>query len=227
MFGPDDYRYRSIVEMPPYLSYGVLPNVGREDWDGKILPPEERSIDVSMVSNLYPNLVVARSYFAEKAQEICDRRGWNFQMGNKITAARMEELYLDTKVVLNVSLGSQANFRVYEALACGASLVTDGWNVGLDGAPCQTFVDVNELEAALEEALLCPPARALQAQEAGLKWAHERSPEKQWARIIDAALTAIKPSEKARAERRAREEEMEELAKTAPLTKDGRPVILV
>lgn len=227
MFGPDDYRYRTLVEMPPYLSYGALPNVGREDWDGEILSREKRSVDVSMVSNLYPNLVVARSYFAEKAQEICDRRGWSFQMGNKITAERMEELYLDSKVVLNVSLGSQANFRVYEALACGAALVTDGWNIGLDGAPCQTFTDAEGLEAALEEALMRPAAHARLTQEDGVIWARQRSPEKQWARIIDAALEAIKPSEKARAARRAREEEIEELAKTAPLTKDGRPVILV
>lgn len=227
MFGPDDYRYRAVVELPAYLSYGALPNVGREDWMGPLAPREGRSIDVSMVSNLYPNLVVARSYFAEAAQEICDRRGWTFQMGNKVTAERMEELYLDSRVVLNVSLGSQANFRTYEALACGAALVTDGWNIGLDGAPCRTFLDVEGLERALEDALTVSDAEALAEQMRGRGWALDRSPARQWERVIDAAFTAALPTAEARRARLARHLEIEEKAKSAPLTNDGRPVILV
>ena len=105
---PNDYRYRAIVELTPFLSYGRLPNVGGEDWR-EVPPPQDRSLDVTIVSNLYPGLVVARSYFVEAARRICQRRGWSFIHRSQVSPEEMECLYLDSRAVLNVSLGTQPN----------------------------------------------------------------------------------------------------------------------
>ena len=112
---------------------------------------------------------------------------------------------------------------MYEALACGAALVTDSWNVGLDGAPCLKFGDVGELERALDAAVRVDQRR----QEDGLRWARNRSPAKQWSRVLDAVKRACPPTVASRAARREWLREMEEKAASAPLTNDGRPVILV
>lgn len=169
-----------------------------------------------------------RPYYVEAAKRICDANDWSFVRRNHVSPEEMEQLYLDSKVVLNVSLGTQPNCRVYEALACGAVLVTDSWNVGMDGAPAITFGGVRELESALHLALDRSDSHAKDLQDLGRRWACEvKSPINQWTKVIDAVLREAAPTAPARAARIARDQEMEELAKTAPRTNDGRPVILV
>lgn len=223
---PADYRHRAIVEVPNFLHAGRLPNIGRGE-GGPVPLPEERTVDVCMVSNLYPNLVVFRPYFTEAARRICDRHGWSFVYRNRVRPEEMEELYLDSKVVLNMSLGSQPNCRVYEALACGAALVTDGWNLGMEGVPCERFGNEQQLEVALSRALNAPDWKALHTQTLGLEWAWRHTPETQWAKVLDAVQVAAAPTAPARAARMAWEKEMDEKAKSAPMTNDGRRVILV
>jgi hypothetical protein len=217
-----DYRHREIVELSGYLTAGRLPTMGVEA-PPPVKPYADRSIDVCVVSNLYQGLVVHRSYFFEMARRICERRGWSFVHRNKVKPEEMERLYLDSRIVLNVALGTQANCRVYEALACGAYLVTDAFNADLGGAPCARFSNIYELEQMLDAGMRAPQ----EIQGVGLTWAQRHSPERQWARVFDALLPAITRTGEARGARRAWQAEMDEKAASAPLTRDGRPVILV
>jgi len=221
-FHHSDYRHREIVELSGFLHAGKLPTMGVEN-PPPVKPTKQRSIDVCVISNLYPGLVVHRSYFFEAARKICERRGWSFVHRSRVRPEDMEELYLDSKVVLNVALGTQANCRVYEALACGAILVTDGFNIDLGGAPCSKFHNIYELETSLVASLRAPRS----IQDLGLEWAARHTPEKQWAKVLDALGPALSRTREARAARRAWQLDMDEKALTAPRTNDGRPVILV
>lgn len=222
VFDHSDYRYREIVELSGYLHAGRLPLMGAEDPPDPS-PTNERPIDVSIVSNVYQGLVVHRAYFIEMARRVCERNGWSFVHRAQVSPEEMESIYLDSKVVFNVALGTQANCRVYEALACGAVLVTDGFNADLTGVPCAKFTDERTMEQAIRVSLRAPQA----IQDMGLAWARLHTPEKQWAKVFDALKPAIDNTCEAREARREWELEMEEKAKSAPRTNDGRPVILV
>jgi len=184
---PTDRRFRPIAMMERFLTYGRLPRVGGH-LDVEMKKIHERDIDVCMVSTLHPQHVVLRPYYVDKMESICRLNGWAFEWTDKASAAEMEELYLNSKVVFNCSLGSQPNCRVYEGLACGALLLTDGWNVGMDGVPGTRYINPFALEYQLKELLDMDARRQDGMQEAGLEWAQRHSPEKTWANVIDAAL---------------------------------------
>lgn len=222
---PRDYRHRPIVELSPFLHAGRLPTMGVED-PPDVPPLRDRDIDVCMVSSLYPGLVVHRSYYVEAARRICDSRGWTFVHRTRVSPEDMEAMYLNSKIVLNVSLGTQPNCRVFEALACGAILVTDGWNVGTRDVPAYRFSSADELEMQLEIAME-DVHRDSRVQRDGLEWARRHSPVRQWTRVLDAVKLAAATTAPARAARRAWQEEMDLKAASAPRTRDGRPVILV
>lgn len=221
-FDHTDYRFREIIELSGYLHAGRLPTMGVER-PPKVPSYRERSIDVSIISNIYPGLVVHRAYYIEAARRICQRHGWSFVHRSRVRPEEMEEIYLDSKVVLNIALGTQNNCRVYEALVCGAYLVTDDHNIDRDGAPGASFHGIYQLEQALVSGMTAP--QAIQAR--GRAWAINRSPERQWAKILDALKPAIENTRHARREREIWQRHMEEKAASAPLTNDGRPVILV
>lgn len=221
-FDGSDYRHREIVELSGFLHAGRLPTMGVED-PPRVPTRRERSIDVCIVSSLYQGLVVHRAYFVEAARRYCERMGYSFVHRSQVSPEEMERLYLDSKVVLNVALGTQANCRVYEALVCGAYLVTDAFNADLDGAPGSRFSDIRGLERAIDVGLCAPP----RMQAHGREWVLRRTPERQWMRVLDAIGPAIRRTSAARQARREWQEEMEAKAQTAPRTNDGRPVILV
>jgi hypothetical protein len=221
-FDHTDYRHREIVELSGFLHAGRLPTMGVEELP-EVLPTKEREIDVCIVSNLYQGLVVHRAYFLEMARHICERHGWSFVHRARVAPDEMERLYLNSKVVLNVALGTQANCRVYEAHACGALLVTDGFNADLSGVPGARFTDKQSLEQALLASLRAPQA----IQDMGREWAKRHTPEKQWAKVLDALKPAIESTAHARRERAIWQRMMDEKAASAPRTNDGRPVILV
>lgn len=184
---PGDHRYRPIREMDSFLTYGRLPRIGG-GLDVEVPPTSERDIDVAMVSTLHPQHVVLRPYYVQAMRLICDRNGWSFEFTDKATAEEMEELYLRSKVVFNVSLGSQPNCRVAEALACGALLLTDDWNIGIGEVPCHTFADRRELEETLTALFAASDDTLARFQEAGLAWAGRHTPERVWGRVLGAAL---------------------------------------
>ena len=221
-FDHTDYRYREIVELAGFLHAGRLPTMGVER-PPKVPTYAERAKRVVMVSNLYQGLVVKRAYYVEAARRICERHGWEFVHRANVKPEEMEELYLTSRIVLNVALGTQNNCRVYEALACGAYLVTDGDTVDRDGAPGATFHGIYQLEQALAAGMRAP--QGIQAH--GRMWALKRSPEQQWAKVLDALAPALENTKHARRERAIWNRQMEEKAASAPLTNDGRPVILV
>ena len=206
----NDRRYCPIVVNDSFLSYGRLPRIGG-DLDLDVAKIHEREIDVSMVSTLHPQHVVLRPYYVDLMERICADNGWSFVWTDKATAEEMEDLYLRSKVVFNVSLGSQPNCRVYEALACGCLLLTDGWNIGMKGVPCVRYTDPWKLEIALFDLLSSEPARQARMQYRGLTWAQAHSPTRTFERVFDQALEAASQTRSARVARRVFREEREAL----------------
>jgi hypothetical protein len=197
---PNDHRYRPIVEMDSFLTYGRLPRIGGE-LDVEVPPIHEREVDVAMVSTLHPQHVVLRPYYVDSLRKICAENRWSFEFRNDATAEEMEELYLNSKVVANVSLGSQPNCRVSEALACGALLLTDGWNIGVRDVPCARFNDAFEMKVLLRDLLEMEPVHQDRVQLMGRAWARAHSPERTWKRVFDAALAVAPLTQSARGAR--------------------------
>lgn len=210
---PNDRRFVPMLEGLDFLTYGRLPRVG-----GGLMPDKkpihERSIDVCMVSTLHPQHVVLRPYYVDQVQKVCDQHGWEFHWTDRASAEEMEALYLDSKVVFNASLGTQPNCRVYEALACGALLLTDGWNIGMKNVPCARYTDAWELEILLRDLLTMDKASQMRAQLQGLLWAEQRSPEKTWERVLDEAAFMVKSVHSARAARKRFREERNAVSAT-------------
>lgn len=204
---PEDRRFRPIHVLDSFLTYGRLPRVGG-GLDVEIPLPQERDIDVAMVSTLHPQHVVLRPYYVEKIKEICTANGWSFEFRDRASAEEMEELYLNSQVVVNVSLGSQPNCRVSEALACGCILVSDGWNIGMKDVPHMQFNDVRRLEQQLRLAV-SDGAEIL--QKAGLEWASKNRPEHVWARVFDAVMEVAPLTRASATARLLFEKEMEQI----------------
>jgi hypothetical protein len=204
---PTDHRFRPIHVMDSFLTYGRLPRVGG-GLNVEIPPIKERDIDVAMVSTLHPQHVVLRPYYVEALKEICALHGWSFEFRDRASAEEMEELYLNSKVVANVSLGSQPNCRVSEALACGCILVSDGWNIGMWSVPHIRFLDKQSLEVRLFSALSEGNGQSL--QESGLAWAANNRPEHVWERVLDAVIEVAPLTADARAARLVFEKEVNE-----------------
>jgi glycosyl transferase family 1 len=193
----NDRRYCPMLNDDAFLTYGRLPRIGG-GIQVEMKPPVEREVDVAMVSTLHPQHVLLRPYYVDKMMALCRANGWSFSWTNKATAEEMEELYLNSKVVFNCSLGSQPNCRVYEALACGCMLLTDGWNIGMKGVPCARYSDAWELEIMLRDMLTMGVDQQHRMQLQGLMWAAQRTPEKTWERILDDALLLAKRTHSAR-----------------------------
>ncbi|HCU69949.1 MAG TPA: hypothetical protein DGF30_12205 [Desulfomicrobium sp.] len=91
-----------------------------------------------------------------------------------VLQGRYDELYSRAKLVLNISEHGDLNFRVFEALGCGACLITPRVGHGLrdlfsEGKELFTY-DPNDITAlaALVRELLEDDARRLKVAEAGL-----------------------------------------------------------
>lgn len=199
---PLDQRYRPIAEVESFLTYGRLPRIGGGEL-AEMKPLHERSVDVAMVSTLHPQHVVLRPYYVKAMREACRDLGLTFEFKNSLKAEEMEELYLDTKVVFNVSLGSQPNCRVHEALACGCVLLTDSWNIGLGDVPCLRYESASHLRERLAMFKHYSPAHWQEHQDAALRWAQEHTPDKTWTEVIDTALDLVDMTTDARIARTA------------------------
>ncbi len=107
----------------------------------------ERDIDVGFIGNISPNVHKRRKeiidYLADEIKGLKVYTGVFLEEKAKL-ASRM-------KIMVNVSLNNDINFRVFETLACGAMLLTDKiYNNGLenlfiDGTHLVTFETKEEL----------------------------------------------------------------------------------
>ncbi len=121
------------------------------------LTGEERTIDVSFRGTLDADLHPERAaFFAGIAEQVQIDAG----------AGRYEDVYRRSKIVLNQSVSNDVNFRVYEAIMCGAMLVTPQMENGLrelfeDGVHLRTYPpgDVNAAAAIIREMLADDEAR--------------------------------------------------------------------
>ena len=203
---PVDARYRPIQVMSRFLTYGRLPNVGAVDFNEEVPPLRERTVDVSMVSTMHPQHVVLRPYYVNLLRDICEKRNWNFEFRDRATPSEMEELYLNSRVVVNISLGTQLNYRVYEALACGALLVTDDWNIGLEDVPCYRFNCERSLHKAMDDAITRSWVAGEPYQRRGVEWAQAHAPHLVWDRILNECRDLAPMTKYARGIRNARDE---------------------
>lgn len=197
-----DQRYRPVWEMESFLTYGRLPRVGGGE-SAPMLPLDEREVDVAMVSTLHPQHVVLRPYYVKAMRDACADLKLRFEFTDRASAEEMEELYLNSKVVFNVSLGSQPNCRVAEALACGCVLLTDSWNIGMKNVPCYRFRSAEDIVTKLGEFSVYDHDDWQACQSASLRWAQMNTPTRVWERIIDAALDLSSLTWHARVARKA------------------------
>ena len=198
---PNDRRFCPILQHDGFLTYGRMPRLGG-GLKVEMKKPSERGVDVAMVSTLHPQHVVFRPYYVDQVASICEQHGWSFEFTDRASAEEMEALYLNSKVVFNCSLGSQPNCRVYEALAAGCLLLTDGWCRGMQNIPCSRYSDEWELEILLRDLLTMDAASQDRLQQQGLFWAAQRTPEATWISVLDDALALAKRTHSARAARK-------------------------
>lgn len=165
-----------------FLSYGRLPTIGPGLLDLAMLDLP-RSYDVAFIGHNHAGFVWQRSYALEVVEEAALELGWTVRIAAGLSAAEMEAVLLDSKIVVNWQLGTQMNMRCYEAAACGCALVTN------EPAPPGAYYA--ESAAGLVhgiEFLLTRPAQLRRAREAVRSWVENRSPEHTWQRIFDTAL---------------------------------------
>jgi len=194
---PLDTRYRPVVELDNFLSYGRMPTLGA---DPKLVesvlvdhPLESRSIDVAFIGNAYPGSVMMRAYHLERVQETCEQAGYRCVVTHKLTAEEMETTLLDTRVAFNSSLGSQLNCRVYEACAAGCLLLTDSHNVAnwsLFSAGVR-FTNRQDLRHKIHGLVSASPEKALTMAVRNVSFALEHTPDKVWAKVLDAVESAV------------------------------------
>lgn len=193
---PRDRRYRPIVPLTNLMSYGRLPVLGGDPQQVLQVPEKHpqagRSIDVSYVGHAHPGNVVLRSYYLRALRDMCESSGMTYWFTDKATPDELERVYLDSKVVFNHSLGSTLNMRCFEALACGAVLLTDSHNIGnwsLHGVE-YPYGGLQDMRLALRGLLDNPEVRQEHA-EMGVQWAVQHSPDAVWGRNFDAVEKAL------------------------------------
>ncbi len=79
----------------------------------------ERDIEISFVGNMDPH--------RRKRRNIIDLVKKHFPMvvRSKISREEMAEIYRRSKIVINESVSGEVNFRYFEAMGCGAMLLTE------------------------------------------------------------------------------------------------------
>ena len=128
----------SFLEFNPHSSWFPL-------WAPfEVEPSAERSIDVSFRGNLDPKLHPLRAKFFEKLAE---------QFSVDAKTGPWPEVYSSSKIVVNQAVKDDLNFRVFEAMTCGALLVTPRQENGLEelftpGVHLITYEDGNADDAA-------------------------------------------------------------------------------
>jgi ADP-heptose:LPS heptosyltransferase/glycosyltransferase involved in cell wall biosynthesis/tRNA G46 methylase TrmB len=107
----------------------------------------ERTIDVGFIGHISPKVHQRRKKIIERLQKEID----GFRCFKNVFLREKAELASQMKIMVNVSLKNDINFRVFETLACGAMLITDKiYNNGFeelfeDGKHLVTFETEEEL----------------------------------------------------------------------------------
>jgi len=115
-------------------------------WATLEAPVEQtRDLEVSFVGNLDPQLHPKRAEFFRKIGE---------ELPLTLGKGDYRETYARTKIVINQAVEKDLNFRVFEALSCGALLITERTNNGLLElfAENQDLVCYDTVEEAIEKA---------------------------------------------------------------------------
>lgn len=106
-----------ILHTPPFAKSGDLPPPDQL-WSGEeaITAWRDRERDLLFVGNVDPETTPERKQFMENLLELVP--------GLQVMRGNYRELFATAKVVLNYSELGDLNFRVFEALGCGACLLT-------------------------------------------------------------------------------------------------------
>lgn len=125
--------------------------------------PEKELWDVLFVGKVDPAVNEARHAFFTRLAPLVP--------GLRITGGAYRELYPQAKIVLNHAIDGDLNFRVFEALGCGACLVTPKLGHGLEdmfrnGRDLFLYdqKDIPGLAALLSALLAAPEKRRLAAE---------------------------------------------------------------
>ncbi len=89
---------------------------------GPVEVSEEKVYPASFVGTLDPMIHPQRVQFFEELKKLTDVT---------VTTGAFPEIFTRSEVVVNQSIGAELNFRVFEAMTCGAALVTENIGNGL------------------------------------------------------------------------------------------------
>lgn len=195
-----DTRYRPIIEMDNYLTYGRLPTLGGNfEKVANVLvdhPHENRSIDVSFIGHKHPAAVLLRSWHLEYLIQICEASGFSYVIDDNHSAKKMEDVLLDTRVCFNSALGSQLNCRVHEAFAAGCLLLTENFNVANWSmfSAATLYRNVQDMKWQLRRLLSMDGVEANHRAQPGVYFALKHTPERVWIDVLDHVEKAIELS---------------------------------
>jgi len=89
----------------------------------------KRTIDVGFIGNVSPKVHQRRKKILERLRN----KIYGFRCFKSVFLQEKAELASQMKIMVNISLKNDINFRVFETLACGAMLITDKiYNNGFD-----------------------------------------------------------------------------------------------
>lgn len=181
----------AVVASPHMLTYGRLPTLGADPAAvANAATERRREIDVCCIAFPHASVVWQRPFYLDLVRRVCAERGWTCVIQDGVSPAEMEALYLRSRVVFNCSLGSQLNCRVYEALACGCHLLTDGWNLENPNLPSGVafYNQPDEVERGLRRLLEQPPDATVY-----VPWVLAHGPVETWKRNLAAIRMAATP----------------------------------
>ncbi|WP_029896148.1 glycosyltransferase [Desulfohalovibrio reitneri] len=186
-----------VAWLPPYPKEWHKP-----DWEA------EKEWDVLFAGHVDPSTTPRRHVFLAEMSRLLGG-------GLHITTGAYAELFPKARVVLNVAERGDLNFRVFEALACGACLLTPEVGHGQSdlfhpGVHLQTYANLDPADAAAKaSALLADPAGRKAMARAGNAEVEANHRQSRRAETLDGLLR----SEAAREARRTRPDRAEELAR--------------
>jgi glycosyl transferase family 1 len=201
-----------IVEHKNILTFGNMPTLASGTEEELLSIPDDapqshRPIDVAHVGNDHPGLVPLRAYYLDYLREFGTELGWYMKLQNGLSLSNMEALLLQSKVVVNISVGTGLNCRPFEAAAAGCCMVSDGWNIDRSEVRrfSSFFTSPEEMCSQISTLLSSDSQRERLSREA-VRFAAGHRPLDVWART---ATKAVEAADKWRAVRDARINTME------------------
>ncbi len=101
----------------------------------------ERIYDISFIGTVCPNTRPKRSFLLDEVGKRFPIYIAGTNEKNRVCADEMAKIYSSSKIVINESINGEVNFRTFEAMACGALLVTERVKNGL----LDLFLDEKEI----------------------------------------------------------------------------------